>query len=64
MEYWQGVLDRISIPGAVLILLGAAISFGAQKLAPRIFKDPEKMVFPVKMTGLALVIAGALITLI
>ncbi|HPF86891.1 MAG TPA: hypothetical protein PK537_02420 [Candidatus Limiplasma sp.] len=63
MEYWQGVVSRISVPGIILIVLGAVLCFGAQKLAPMLFKDEQK-ILPMKMTGLILVIAGALIALI
>ncbi|HPJ03254.1 MAG TPA: hypothetical protein PKU80_10480 [Candidatus Limiplasma sp.] len=63
MDYWQGVLARINIPGAILVLVGAGVSFGAKKLAPLVFKEPDNKVLPMKFAGLALVCAGALITL-
>jgi len=64
MDYWQGVLSRLNIVGIVLVLVGAALSFGAKKLAPLVFKNPDKMVLPAKFSGLLLVIIGALIILI
>lgn len=63
MDYWQGVLSRVNIVGIVLVLVGAGISYGAKKIAPLIFKEPENKVLPIKFAGLALVAVGALITL-
>ncbi len=63
MEYWQGVMARVNIVGLILVLVGAGISFGAKKLAPLMFKEPDAKVLPVKFVGLALALAGALITL-
>lgn len=63
MEYWQGVLARVNIVGLLLVLVGAGISFGAKKLAPLLFKEPDAKVLPVKFAGLALALAGALIIL-
>ncbi len=64
MDYWQGVASRLNILSIVLIVAGAVLCFGAQKLAPLVFKNPQKMVLPVKLAGLALAAAGALITLL
>ena len=64
MDYWQGVASRVNLPGVLLVLVGAALSFGAKKLAPLIGKDAEKATMPIKLAGLALVVIGALITLI
>ncbi|MBN1778434.1 MAG: hypothetical protein JW811_09970 [Clostridiales bacterium] len=64
MDYWQGVLARMNIAGIVLVLVGAALSFGAKKFVPLVFKDSEKMVLPVKFAGLLLAVAGALIILL
>ena len=63
MEYWQGVLARVNVVGVALVLVGAGISFGAKKLAPILFKEPETKVLPIKFAGLALAVVGALITL-
>jgi len=64
-SYLQGVLSRISIPGLILILVGAAVCFGAHRLAPRLFpNDAEKAVLPLKLGGLVLAIAGVALTLI
>ncbi|MBE0600717.1 MAG: hypothetical protein IH607_02950 [Firmicutes bacterium] len=63
MNYWQGVLARMNIVGVILVLVGAGISFGAKKLAPLLFKEPEAKVLPIKFAGLALAVIGALITL-
>ena len=62
-SYWSGVLSRLNIAGIVLVLIGAAVCFGANKLANRFSKNPEKTVLPLKIGGLALAMAGALITL-
>ena len=64
MEYWQGVLSRVNVVGIAMVLVGAALSFGARKIAPLVFKEPEKRVLPIKFAGLALAAAGALITLL
>ncbi len=61
--YWSGVLSRFNVAGIALVLIGAAVCFGANKLANRFSKNPEKTVLPLKIGGLALAIAGALITL-
>jgi hypothetical protein len=63
MDYWQGVLSRMNIVSIVLIAAGAALSFGARKLAPLVFGNKRDMVLPVKMAGLLLVVVGALITM-
>ena len=64
MNYWQGVLSRVNVVGVALVLVGAALSFGAKKLAPLIFKGPENKALTIKFAGLALALAGALITLL
>ena len=64
MEYWQGVLERVNLAGILLVLVGAALSYGAKKIAPLVFKNPEPKVLPIKFAGLILVAAGALITLL
>ncbi len=56
-------MARVNIVGVILVLVGAGISFGAKKLAPLLFKEPEPKVLPIKFAGLALAVAGALITL-
>ena len=64
-SYLQGVLSRISIPGLVLILAGAAVCFGAHRLAPRLFKNnADNAVLPLKLGGLLLVLIGVALTLI
>jgi hypothetical protein len=61
-SYWAGVLSRVNVAGIVLVLIGAAVCFGASKLAHRFTKNPEKTVLPLKIGGLALAMVGALIT--
>ena len=64
MTYWQGVASRLSIPGLVLLVLGAAAIFGAPKLCARLFRQGgERAIMPVKVAGLVLAVLGALILL-
>ncbi len=62
-SYWSGVLSRMNVVGIAFVLVGAAVCFGANKLARRFTKNPEKTALPLKLGGLALAMAGALITL-
>ena len=64
MSYWQGVASRVNVLSIVLLIVGAVLCFGAQKLAPLIFKNPDTMVLPLKVAGLLLAAIGALITLV
>ena len=56
--YWQKVLSRLSIPGVILLALGAV----ACTQAPRFCKS-ERLTVIVRIAGLALALAGALILL-
>jgi len=62
MDYWQGVGSRLNVFSIVLLAVGAVLSFGAGKIAPKLFPNNEKMVFPMKLIGLGLAVIGALIT--
>ena len=55
---WQKMLDRLSIPGAVLLVLGAVVGMTAPK-----FAKTERLVFVLRMAGLVLALAGTLILL-
>ncbi len=62
MNYWQGVLSRLSVPGVALLVIGAALCFAAPGLSRRLFKrGGERAVTPLKVAGLVTAIAGALI---
>ncbi len=62
--YWQNVLSRLSIPGLCLMVLGAALGYGAKWLGGKVFKrGGERAVVPLKVAGLVLALAGALILL-
>jgi hypothetical protein len=64
-SYLQGVFSRISIPGLIFILAGAAVCFGAHRLAPRLFKaNADNAVLPLKLGGLLLAFVGVALTLI
>lgn len=64
MTYWQGVASRLSIPGLVLLLLGAGVIGSAPKLCAWLFKQGgERAIMPVKVAGLVLAVLGALILL-
>ena len=53
---WQKTLSRLSIPGLVLLVLGAVACTQANRLQ-------ERFVLPVRIAGLAAVLAGAAILL-
>ena len=62
--YWQEVAGRLSIPGLCLLLLGAGLGYGARWLCAKVFRQGgERAVVPVKVAGLLLALAGALLLL-
>ena len=62
--YWQGVLERLSIPGLCLLAAGAVLGYGAKWLAAKLpWLGGERAVVPVKVAGLVLALAVALILL-
>ena len=64
MGYWDGVLSRVNLPGLILLALGAVATYFAPRLAPRLFpKGGDRAVMPLKVAGLALAVAGALMSL-
>ena len=64
MSYWNGVLSRLNLPGIALLLLGALLTYGAPRLAPRFFpKGGDRAVMPLKVAGLALAVVGAVLCL-
>ena len=56
--YWQKVLSRLSIPGVLLLVLGAV----ACTQAPRFCKS-ERLAVIMRIAGLAMAVAGTLILL-
>ena len=61
---WNGVLERLSVPGLILLAAGAVLGYGARWLAPKLFaKGGDRAVVPMKVVGLALALLGALILL-
>ena len=65
MTYWQGVLARVNIPGLALLALGAVLCFGAGRIAGWIGKQGgDRAVMPLKVAGLVLAVAGAIISLL
>jgi hypothetical protein len=64
MTYWQGVLSRVSIPGVLLLVLGAAVCLAAPWLSRMVCKrGGERAATPLKVAGLVIAILGALILL-
>lgn len=67
MTYGEKVLSRLSVPGVALLVIGAALCFGAEKLSGLVFRgDAEKArkaTTPLKFGGLLVALAGALILL-
>ncbi len=62
MTYWQGVLGRLSIPGILLVALGAAIIIAVPWLSRTVFKrEGDRAIIPLKVAGLAITVLGALI---
>ena len=55
---WQKVLSRLSIPGLVLLVLGAV----ACTQAPRLFKS-ERLMLIARIAGLVCAVVGAAILL-
>ena len=55
---WQKMLDRLSIPGLLLLVLGAVMGMKASKIA-----KTERLAFVLRMAGVVLALAGALILL-
>ena len=55
---WQKVLSRLSIPGILLLVLGAVACTQAAKVC-----KSERLTLCVRIAGLALALAGALILL-
>jgi Na+/proline symporter len=61
-SYWQGVLSRLSVPGLILLALGAVLCYGAPKIASLIWKEEaERAITPLKVAGLLVAILGAII---
>lgn len=61
---WQKVLSRLSVTGVTLLLAGAVLCVQAAKLCRLVLGDRgERAVLPVRLVGLALALAGALILL-
>ncbi|MBP3645395.1 MAG: hypothetical protein J6K55_03115 [Clostridia bacterium] len=55
---WQKMLDRLSIPGLLLLVLGAVMGMNASKIA-----KTERLAFVLRVAGVVLALAGALILL-
>ena len=55
---WQKMLDRLSVPGVVLLVLGAVTGMNAAKIA-----KTERLVSALRAAGIALAVFGALILL-
>jgi hypothetical protein len=64
MDYGQGVLSRLSVPGLILLVLGAVVCLWAPKLSALLFpKGGERATLPLKVAGLVVAILGGLILL-
>ena len=56
--YWQKVLSRLSIPGILLLVLGAVACTQATRLC-----KSERLTLCVRIAGLVLALAGTVILL-
>lgn len=58
------ILDRLSVPGLILLVLGAVLGYGSRFLAQKVFpKQEEKAALTIKWVGLAMALLAALILL-
>lgn len=58
---WDKILSKLSVPGLILVALGAVMCFGAGWLAGKLFKrHKEKAALWLKWAGLALAVLGSL----
>ena len=55
---WQKMLDRLSVPGLVLLVLGAVVGMKAARIA-----KTERLVSAFRIAGITLALIGALILL-
>ncbi len=55
---WQKVLDKLSIPGLILLALGAVMAIKADKLC-----QDERLQIAVRISGLLIALYGAAILL-
>ncbi len=61
---WDQILERLSITGITLLVLGIWISMQASTVCRLVLKEhSERFITPMKMAGLALAILGAIILL-
>ena len=64
MTYWEGVLARLSVPGIILMAVGALLYYEAPKVCQLVLKENgERAVVPMKGIGLVMVLLGVLILL-
>ena len=64
MTYWDKVSSRLSVPGLLLLAVGALLCFLAPRICAWLWKKRgDRAVMPVKVVGLVLALAGALILL-
>ena len=64
VTYWQGVLSRLSVPGIVLVAVGALLVYEAPRVARLVFKaQAQRATVPMKIAGLVMALVGALILL-
>ena len=64
MGYWEKVLERLSIPGLVLLALGLLLALKAETWSRLLFGNKkEQAVLPVKLVGVFLAALAAAIFL-
>ncbi len=64
MNFLENLMSKLSIPGLVLLTLGAVLIFQSEKLCRLVFKEnADKVLLPMTILGLALALFGALILL-
>lgn len=61
---WDRIVERLSVPGLVILAVGVAMVTQAAKICRLVFKEKgEKAVMPAKIVGLALTVLAVVILL-
>ena len=57
---WNQALNRLLTPATGLVLIGAALGFGGQRLGNTLFHGRERAGLILRLVGVAMVMAGLL----
>ncbi len=64
MGRWNQIMERLSVPGLVVLAVGVLLIVQSAKLCRLVLKEKgEKAILPLKLFGLLLVVLAALILL-